>query len=399
MKNFGLYFVMVMCVIVLAVWAFATQDISDYGIKFDNDAPFVEIPTNLPFAEWVKNAGGLGANVYTQGATAYLAFDATGDWYIAQSNALVIDSSAGVGDENSQLSIRLYHRWAYDVTGVNSATWELVGENSTRLYDGGVDGEFNERVAKTIHYPTGSVWDNRMVQWKIEGLNYEGWTESNPTPTPFDSETSVIIIMGEEATPTPTPTETPTPTYTPTPIPYGDDYLLYAWPRGSRGGEFAANILSVTYTFGNVPNTDGVTIDGYNYRFRLGSIIRTATEMYWLRGDEWVAFGSGMAGTVADQYVTKIITQIGNGTDAEVTIEDNYVENTLRLYVYGRRWHPQTEYVESANGFTPRYAIPSGAQLIIEYIKLHVVQYLSSTDGLYLLTTNGRRLKTHGSDD
>jgi hypothetical protein len=109
-----------------------------------------------------------------------------------------------------------------------------------------------------------------------------------------------------------------------------------------------------------------------------------------------------------DEYVTKIITKLGSGTANEVEIEDNYIENTLKLYVFGRRWNPYNtetiaadnwEYQESGNGLTPRHVLPYGAQLVIEYIKIHVIQYLSSTDGRFLLTTDGRLLKTHGSDD
>ena len=88
---------LLVCFVVIALLVYAaTQTITDYGIKYDNDAPYIEVGTNIPFTIWEKDVGGLGANIYSDYDTAITVTDATGTWYIAQSNAAIYDEDAGV---------------------------------------------------------------------------------------------------------------------------------------------------------------------------------------------------------------------------------------------------------------------------------------------------------------
>lgn len=191
------------------------QVLSDFGIKKDNDAPWIDAPDDFPFATWTKNAGGLGSNVYIDLENAIQMGTFPDEYYIIQPNVRIDDFLAGYGE--SFLQIDLYHRLAFDPGNLLFTEWSHIGRNGS-LYDGGVNGKFEERVAKTMHYT--SVYRYQYGQWRVEARNFLGWTAPNATPTPFGFAESVRVRF----MPTPPPASTPTPipptaTFTPVPIP------------------------------------------------------------------------------------------------------------------------------------------------------------------------------------
>ena len=172
-----------------------------------------------------------------------------------------------------------------------------------------------------------------------------------PTQTPTSTPTNTPTVTPTQTftqTPTYTPTNTLTPTYTltptrtctiaPTAITITDaDHELNVWHGGARAGAFRGNILGATFTFSAVPPTTGVTIDDTVYAFRIGDIIQTATEMYWLSNRsgfrEWVPFGYTIGGWLDDDNLRSVA---GEGVD-EITqpirIDSEIAEPPLEIGV------------------------------------------------------------------
>lgn len=255
-------------------------------------------------------------------------------------------------------------------------------------------------------YPDHNVADN------VNSLVIEVYGNT-PTPTHTHTPTPTHTY-----TPTNTPTSTNTPTMTPTIVPtliVLEDQMRNLSDGGARAGALLASyVIGVTEPFDVVPNTAGITRNDIVYRFYPGSIIRTATEFYWLRDTggtkEWIPFTTKSTSTVVitdDDTTEKILTDVGNGSADEIVLEDSYMPSTTKLYVYGIRWQPRNletiasdswMFYESENGVTPRHPVPINAALLVEYLKWRNVFYLIAEDDRYLITEDNKKLLLYESD-
>lgn len=205
-----------------------------------------------------------------------------------------------------------------------------------------------------------------------------------PTPTPTNTATFTPTATATHThtptwTPVPTLTSTPTRTYTPTgtptvatptntpipsatPTPWNDDDGLHVFPGNAWSGTYRLmhGILGFRYRFAEIPNTNGVTIDYYAYRFAVGDFILVGTTVYMLSdehgGKEWLPLNNDLYERVEVLEGTAVETP--DGTYVIISdlygIEETFLEEKTvwnLVFPAGKRIKPNGTFLLFIGGF------------------------------------------------